>query len=90
MRQYFLELEQQKYFKMIILGNDIKRLIIYDKPKSVANLPALAPVRNLDKRRAPYLPFAEGITDSIEYRRFPIMKTIAEVNPRGLTAPNLL
>ena len=53
-------------------------------------MPELAPVRNLDKSRAPYLPFSEGINESIEYRRFPIMKTIAEIIPRGLTAPNLL
>ena len=71
------------------VGNKICGLLAIN-PKFIRNIPELAPVRNLDKRRAPYLPFAEGINESIEYRRFPKMKTTAAVIPSGLTAPILL
>ena len=47
-------------------------------------------MRKRDKRRARYLPVSEGITESVEYRRFPMMNTTAADRPSGLIAPILL
>ena len=53
-------------------------------------IPEVAPVRNLDIRRAAYLPSGVGNTERIEYSKLATIKTTEVTIPISLTPPNLL